>query len=155
MKIVIGSDHAGFFLKDFLRNELIAQGHHLEDMGTYYPVNADYPEFAYKVSNFIVEHNDHVGILICGTGQGMAMAANRHPDIRAALCLTKEYATLARAHNNANVLCMGARFVSNDEALAIVNIFLTTSYEGNAACGARHARRVALLSPTATDKTKC
>jgi ribose 5-phosphate isomerase B len=136
MKIVIGSDHAGYELKEFVKNYLVEKGVEVEDKGAYSLESVDYPDFAKKVSEAVLEENI-LGILICGTGIGVSIAANRHPGVRAALCQTEFGARMARAHNNANVLCMGARVVGIGLAESIVNAFLSTEFEGG-----RHARRV-------------
>ena len=136
-KLAIGSDHAGFHYKSLVLDHLKNQGHQLEDFGTYGEDSVDYPDFAHPVASYVETNQESMGILICGSGNGVAMAANKHADIRAALCWTEDLARLAREHNNANVLCIPARFVSSDLALTMIDAFLSTPFEGG-----RHANRV-------------
>ena len=139
MKIAIGADHAGFELKETLRSSLTE--HELKDFGTYSAASVDYPDFAHPVA-FAVENGEFdFGILICGSGNGIAITANKHQGIRAAICWNTELASLARKHNNANILCLPARFIPVKEALAITQTFLTTEFEGG-----RHANRVNKIS---------
>ncbi len=136
MKIVMGSDHAGFELKEHVRKYLLEKGVEVEDQGAYSLESVDYPDFAKKVSEAVLEQGI-LGILICGTGIGISIAANRHRGIRAALCENEFSARMSRAHNNANILCMGGRVVGIGVAESIVDAFLSTEFEGG-----RHARRV-------------
>lgn len=139
MKIAIGADHAGFELKEVLKSFL--NEHELKDFGTYSAKSADYPDFAHPVA-VAVENGEYTfGILICGSGNGIAITANKHQGIRAAVCWNTELASLARKHNNANILCLPARFISIKEAQEITNIFLNTEFEGG-----RHANRVSKIS---------
>ena len=139
-RIPIGSDHAGFALKQQLINELRAEGYEPDDLGTYSTESTDYPDFAHAVASQ-VEHGDVTrGILLCGTGLGMAYAANRHPGVRAAVVWTPEVAELARSHNDANVLVLPARFVTEAEGVSILRTWLKTPFEGG-----RHARRIAKI----------
>ena len=139
-RIPIGSDHAGFALKQAQINELRAAGYDPDDVGTYSTESTDYPDFAHAVASR-VEHGEAArGILLCGTGLGMAYAANRHPGVRAAVTWTPEVAALARSHNDANVLVLPARFVTEAEAVSILRAWLTTPFEGG-----RHARRIAKI----------
>ncbi|MEX8549190.1 MAG: ribose 5-phosphate isomerase B [Mucilaginibacter sp.] len=139
MKIAIGADHAGFDLKETLSASLTE--HQLKDFGTYSAESVDYPDFAHPVA-FAVENQEFdLGILICGSGNGIAITANKHQGIRAAICWNTELASLARKHNNANILCLPARFISVKEALAITQTFLATEFEGG-----RHANRVNKIS---------
>ncbi len=133
MSIFIASDHAGFELKEYLKTQL-----NLLDLGTHSSESCDYPVFAKKLA--IKLKNDDKGILICGTGIGMSIAANRFKNIRAALCFNEEMATLARQHNDANVLVLGARIISPETAKNCVEKFLSTDFEGG-----RHRRRLALI----------
>jgi ribose 5-phosphate isomerase B len=135
----LASDHAGFALKTELRRRLADLGHDTVDDGTYSDESCDYPVFAHKLCA-AVENSDCLGILICGTGTGMSIAANRHPGIRAALCVTELHARLARNHNDANVLCLGARITGVELAFAIVESFLAARFEGG-----RHQQRLDLL----------
>jgi len=144
-RIPIGSDHAGFALKQALINELRAAGYDPDDVGTYSTESTDYPDFAHAVASR-VEHGEAArGILLCGTGLGMAYAANRHPGVRAAVTWTPEVAALARSHNDANVLVLPARFVTEAEAVSILRAWLTTPFEGG-----RHARRIAKIEQEPT-----
>ena len=139
-RIHIASDHAGVDYKDIITAALESTGHTVQDHGTHGTQSCDYPVFAHELCQ-AVEHEEHgIGILICGTGIGMSMAANRHKGIRAALCTTELHARLARQHNNANVLCLGARMTGETMALAIVQAFLATEFEGG-----RHQKRIDLL----------
>ena len=134
--IFIASDHAGFDLKTVILKTLKEEGWNVEDMGTYSCDSCDYPDMAHKVCRNVLEKNCP-GILICGTGIGMSMAANRHPGIRAAVCTHEFHARTARAHNNANILCLGERVTAPGLAAELVRIFLATEFEGG-----RHERRV-------------
>ncbi|MGI4021758.1 MAG: ribose 5-phosphate isomerase B [Janthinobacterium lividum] len=139
MKIAIGADHAGFdykeALKPFLKDVVI------KDFGTNSADSVDYPDFAHPVA-FAVENGEYnLGILICGSGNGIAITANKHQGIRAAICWNTELASLARKHNNANILCLPARFISIKEAQEITTTFLNTDFEGG-----RHANRVGKIS---------
>ena len=140
MKIVIGSDHAGFELKSVVIKHLHAKNYQVIDKGTESSESTDYPTFGHAVANAIEVAEADFGILICGSGNGVAMTANKHIGIRCALCWTKEISELARAHNDANILALPARFVSEKEALAIVDAFITTEFEGG-----RHQRRVNMI----------
>ncbi len=138
-KILIASDHAGFVLKKFLIEELQFE---VVDLGCKSAEKSvDYPDYANRLCKKITKKNPFRGILICGSGIGISIAANRFKNIRAALCHNVKSAKLARAHNDANVLCLGARVVSNKSALSIVKAFFSTEFEG-----ARHAARVAKLA---------
>lgn len=134
--LLIGSDHAGFELKQELIGELSRLGWQMEDLGTHSQESCDYPLVAHAVCKAVAQKNSK-GILICGTGIGMSIAANRHPEIRAALCSNEISARLARRHNNANVLCLGSRIIGRELALAIVVAFLDAEFEGG-----RHQRRI-------------
>lgn len=137
MRIVVGSDHAGFVLKDHLAARLRGQGHVVEDIGTNSTASVDYPDLAVAVARAIAEERAECGLLVCGTGQGMAMTANRVPGIRAAVCSETFSAHASRAHNDANVLCIGQRVVGAGLAEDIVDAFLGTQFEGG-----RHAGRI-------------
>jgi ribose 5-phosphate isomerase B len=140
-KIIIGSDHAGFKMKEHLRFFLKEAGYAVMDKGTYSEDSADYPDFAHPVAREVEENSDATGVLLCGSANGVAITANKHAGIRAALCWNTEVASLARLHNNANVICIPARFVNNAEAESMVSLFLTTEFEGG-----RHQRRVEKMS---------
>lgn len=141
MKIAIGGDHAGFNYKKDLVAFLTKEGHEVKDFGPYSDSSVDFPDFAHPVSEAVEKKEFDFGILICGSGNGVAMAANKHQGIRAALCWNVELAALARQHNNANILCLPARFVSYEEAQKFVGLFLSTPFEGG-----RHEKRVNKIS---------
>ncbi|MGK7390062.1 MAG: ribose 5-phosphate isomerase B [Candidatus Cyclobacteriaceae bacterium M2_1C_046] len=141
MKISIGADHAGFEYKQQLINKLKEDGHNVTDHGTDSPESVDYPDFAHPVADDVSESKADLGILICGSANGVAMAANKHSKVRAAICWNKELAELARTHNNANVLCIPSRFVAYELAETITDAFLKSSFEGG-----RHERRVNKIS---------
>jgi ribose 5-phosphate isomerase B len=134
-KIHIGSDHAGFALKEQLKH-ILRSKYELIDHGPNNADSVDYPDYAHPVAN-AVEEQGGLGILICGSANGVAMAANKHEAIRAAICWLPEIAALARQHNNANIVCIPARFISEQVAEQIVDVFLTTEFEGG-----RHENRV-------------
>lgn len=156
-RVYLASDHAGHDLKEKIKRELILKSSQLklevEDLGPFDTDSVDYPDFADLVSRKIhgfqliptadepIPLPAEVGILVCGSGQGMAMRANKYPHIRAALCWNEESAKLSREHNDANVLCLGSRLVGHDLALHIVELFLTTAFAGG-----RHTRRVMKMS---------
>ena len=140
-KIAIGGDHAGFELKETLVKLLTDQGYTIHDFGTYSTDSADYPDFAHAVAGAVEEGKFNLGILICGSANGVAMTANKHQNIRAAICWNEELAALARQHNNANILCLPARFITGQMAEQIVDRFLNSSFEGG-----RHERRVNKIS---------
>jgi ribose 5-phosphate isomerase B len=136
-RIIIGSDHAGFALKVVLVPFLTKVGHTVTDLGPNDTTSVDYPDYAKAVCRQVLADPGAFGILICGTGLGMSMAANRMPGIRAAVCVNEYLARMARRHNNANVLCLGERVVGQGLASSIVEVFLATAFEGG-----RHQRRV-------------
>jgi ribose 5-phosphate isomerase B len=137
MKIAIAADHAGFELKTKLLPFLQQLGLTTEDLGTNSLDSMDYPDVAHPLATQVESSEADFGILICGSANGVAMAANKHQGIRAAICWNSEIASLARLHNNANVLCLPARFISVEEAFQITETFLNTEFEGG-----RHQRRV-------------
>lgn len=137
MKIAIASDHAGVDYKARLVNYLDDKGYEIIDFGPTTEDSVDYPDFAHKVSKAVSTNKVELGILFCGSGNGINMSANKHQAIRSALCWKKEIAELSRLHNNANVIAMPARFISYEEAQDIAETFLTTEFEGG-----RHERRV-------------
>lgn len=139
--LLIASDHAGFTLKQALCRHLEAKGWKVEDLGAHSRESCDYPLFADTLCNEVLRTGNK-GILICGSGVGMSMAANRHRGIRAALCTHGFHASASRAHNNANVLCLGERVTAPGLACILADIFLTTEFEGG-----RHQRRIDLLDP--------
>lgn len=140
--IYIASDHAGVELKRQLIAHLQSKEFSISDEGTFSTDSVDYPDYAQKVANCIQTNPDSTGILICGTGIGMSISANRYPHIRAALCQSEIEAQLSRQHNNANVLCLGAHIITTKIAIACVDAFLSTSFEGG-----RHQSRVAKITP--------
>ena len=135
--IPIGTDHAGFHMKERLKQELVRLGYQPLDLGTMSAEPVDYPDFAHPVAAMVEHGKAKRGILLCGSGQGMAYAANRHRGVRAALVWNSEIATLSRTHNDANILVLPSRYLSNDESLEILHRFLDTPFEGG-----RHERRV-------------
>jgi len=137
MKVVIGSDHAGFELKEILRLFLESKDIEVLDHGTYSLDSVDYPDFAHKVASDVDKGDVEKGILVCGSGQGVCMTANKYQNVRAALAWSAEIAGLSREHNNANVVCLPARFISEEDAKNVVSTFLETAFEGG-----RHERRV-------------
>ena len=136
-KVSIASDHAGFDLKDQIIKRLLDCGVDVIDRGPDKKDPVDYTDYASKVTNDILNEKAHKGVLVCGTGQGMAMAANKKPGIRAALCYSSEVTKLAREHNDANILTLGARVIDEATALSIVETFLNTDFEGS-----RHTVRI-------------
>ena len=136
-KIAIGCDHAGYDLKETLKSYLSDKGYEIEDHGTDSHESTDYPEYAHAVAKSVSEDGVPNGILICGTGNGISMSANKHEGVRAALCWDKEVAILARQHNDANIVSIPARFVTTEEAKNIVDAFFGEDFEGG-----RHQRRV-------------
>lgn len=133
--IAIGSDHAGFEYKEMLREFL--EETTMKDFGAHSTESADYPDFAHPVAAAVEAGEFDLGILVCGSANGVAITANKHQGIRAAICWTEEIAALARQHNNANIVCIPARFISEEVAREIVKIFIETAFEGG-----RHATRV-------------
>ncbi|UFN50763.1 ribose 5-phosphate isomerase B [Roseomonas sp. OT10] len=140
--IAIGSDHAGVELKALLRRTLEEAGHAVEDCGTHGPESVDYPDYGDRVAAAVLEGRARFGVVVCGTGIGISIAANRHKGIRCALVSETTSARLTRQHNDANVLALGARMIGPEIALDCLRTFLATPYEGG-----RHERRVAKLSP--------
>jgi ribose 5-phosphate isomerase B len=141
MKISIGNDHAGPEYKKAIVEMLKAKGHEVTNYGTDSIDSVDYPDFAHAVANDISEAKADFGIIICGSGNGIAMAANKHAKVRAALCWMKEIAALARQHNNANIISIPARYTSIPQAVEMVDTFLNTEFEGG-----RHQNRVDKIS---------
>lgn len=137
MKIAIGGDHAGFEYKKSIIESLKKSGFEVKDYGPYSCDSVDYPDFAHPLASAVEQKLYDFGILICGSGNGVAMAANKHQNIRAALCWNKEVVELSRQHNDANILCLPARFITLDQAMEYCNAFVSTPFEGG-----RHANRV-------------
>ena len=138
--IAVAVDHGGYALKQAVIEEIRAGGRIAVDLGTDSDDPVDYPDFAAKLVDAIADGRTRRGVLVCGTGIGVSIAANRHPGIRAALCYDEETATLARRHNDANVICLGGRKTSEQTARGLVRLFLSTAFEGG-----RHVRRVTKL----------
>jgi ribose 5-phosphate isomerase B len=143
LSIALGSDHAGFPLKSALARALRAAGQSVRDFGTHTAERVDYPDYAHAVCRAVESGEARFGVLVCGSGIGMSIAANRHPGIRCAHASEPVTAALARAHNDANVLALGGRLIGEDMALAIVRAFLAGTYEGG-----RHDLRLAKLTPS-------
>ena len=136
-KISLASDHAGFTLKEIIKKKLIKNKVKVLDFGPYNKDSVDYPDYAKKVARNISSKKTNMGILVCGSGTGMAMSANKLRKIRAAVCYNSVSTRLSRTHNNANILALGSRLTNKREALKLVNIFLSTKFEGG-----RHLRRI-------------
>ncbi len=141
MKIALGSDHAGFEYKEHLKQRLGQKGYEIIDFGTHTGDPYDYADIAHPVSIAVEKNDQEIGVLICGSANGVAITANKHQGIRAAICWTEELASLARRHNDANIICLPARFIELETAERILDIFLTTSFEGG-----RHSQRVSKIS---------
>lgn len=142
-RIPIASDHAGYELKERLRTVLTDAGYDVEDIGTHGTASTDYPDFAHPLAAEISSGRAQRGVLLCGTGLGMSYVANRYPGVRAAVAWTPDIAELARKHNDANVLVLPARFVADEDAIAILQRWLDTDFEGG-----RHERRVEKIERT-------
>ena len=138
--IAIASDHAGYSLKEALKAELVASGHRVLDLGTDGANSVDYPDFGHAMGRAIENGDASRGVLVCGTGVGISMAANRHSGVRAAVCHDTTTARLSRAHNDANVLALGARIVGPEVAIDCLKVFLESEFEGG-----RHESRVAKI----------
>ena len=134
MKFYVATDHAGIDLKDYTVTLLKEKGHEVVDLGPFSKDRVDYPDYAHKVAEFVLAESGSQGVLICGSGIGMSIAANRHPGIRAALCHDAYTATVARGHNDANVLCFGERIVGKGVAESIIDAWLGGSFEGGRDC---------------------
>lgn len=140
--LLIAADHAGYETKEFIKQALEKEGYTLHDYGTFSSESMDYPDVVHPLAQAINKGEEERGIVICGSGNGVNMVANKYPNVRSALCWQEELAALARQHNNANVVAIPARFISKDLALKIVKTFLSSSFEGG-----RHERRVAKIKP--------
>ncbi|MEO9474555.1 MAG: ribose 5-phosphate isomerase B [Cyclobacteriaceae bacterium] len=140
-KIAIGGDHAGFYYKEKLAEYLKSQGHEVTDFGPFSADSADYPDFVHPACEAIEKGECEFGVLICGSGQGVTITANKHQGIRAALCWDRDLAKVTREHNNSNVICFAARFVAYELAESMADTFLNTAFEGG-----RHERRVNKIS---------
>jgi ribose 5-phosphate isomerase B len=139
--IPIGADHAGYELKEKVKDFLNKRGIDVKDFGCYSKDSIDYPDFGHPVAEMVETHPGMRGILICGSGNGINMTANKHQGIRSALCWNKEIAELSRLHNDANIIALPARFISEKEAIEMIEIFLTTQFEGG-----RHQTRINKIS---------
>lgn len=137
LSVAIGGDHAGYELKKVIVDLLEKRGYKVKDFGPFSDESVDYPDYVHPLATAVHSGQYDLGVVICGSGNGVCMTANKHESIRAALCWLPELASLARQHNDANVLCMPARYISNEEAIAITNAFFDASFEGG-----RHQRRV-------------
>ena len=141
MKIAAGADHAGYVVKRSVVRRLRSQGHEVIDLGSDSDeTSVDYPTYAHRVAGMVARGEADRGLLVCGTGLGMCMAANRHEGVRAAACFTPHLAEMSRRHNDANTLCLAGRVLSEDEAWAITEVWMTTPFEGG-----RHQHRVDLI----------
>lgn len=141
MRIAVAADHAGFGLKDTIARHLRDAGHEVADLGTHTGDSVDYPTFAHTLALAVADGTHELGVLVCGTGTGMAIAANKVDGVRAANCAQEIVAKYARSHNDANILCLGERIVGETLALAILDAFVSTPFEGG-----RHQRRVDLIT---------
>src|SRR5690554_6238787 len=141
MKVAIGSDHAGFEYKAKIIEYLKGKGIEVEDFGAFSTDSVDYTDFAHPVSESVENKNADYGILLCGSGQGVSMSANKHQGIRCALCWNSDIARLSRQHNNANIIAFPARFVAYEYAIEMIEVFFNTQYEGG-----RHEKRVNKIS---------
>ncbi len=135
--IPIGCDHAGYELKEHLKEYLTSKGYSITDFGGHSEESVDYPDYGHKVADYVCKNRGFKGIVICGSGNGINMVANKYKDIRSALCWNVEVVELARLHNNANILALPARFISKEEACKMVDVFFNTKFEGG-----RHLNRV-------------
>jgi ribose 5-phosphate isomerase B len=136
-RIAVGCDHAGFEYKELVKKDLIQSGYIVKDFGTHSLDSVDYPDFVHPVANSIEQKENDFGILFCGSANGVAITANKHQHIRAAIAWTNEISSLSRQHNDANILCLPSRFISPEEAKEFTHTFLTVPFEGG-----RHANRV-------------
>lgn len=141
LPVVIGADHAGFAYKEMLKQQLADWGWTVDDKGTYNTDSVDYPDFAHPVASAVASGTAAFGVLICGSGEGVCITANKHNNVRAALVWNNDVAQLARQHNNANTICLPARFVSEEQAKEMLRLFIETPFEGG-----RHENRVAKIN---------
>ena len=136
-KVFISSDHAGYKLKELIKTNLKKKNIQYTDLGPYNTSRVDYPDFAHKVAKKVKLNNQNIGILICGSGMGMNIVANRHRNIRAAQCYNLKSTKLSRLHNDANIITLGSRLLTNKNALSFINVFLNTKFDGG-----RHTKRI-------------
>lgn len=141
MKVALGSDHGGYELKNIIKEHLLDKGYQILDFGTESSKSVDYPEYGFKVGQAVVSKETDLGVVICGTGIGISIAANKVKGIRAALCTDSYMARMAREHNNANILALGSRVIGPGVALDIVDTFINTSFSES-----RHARRLKIIT---------
>lgn len=141
MEVPIASDHAGFRLKSYLIEKLGSEGFHFVDFGTHSEDSVDYPDFVHKVASAVNQGKYKMGIVICGSGQGANMTANKYPNVRSALCWDTQQAILSRQHNDANIIALPGRFIDFETALECVKLFFSTTFEGG-----RHTQRVEKIS---------
>lgn len=141
LPVFIGADHAGFAYKEMLKQQLQSWGWQVEDKGAYSTDSVDYPDFAHPVASAVEAGTAAFGVLVCGSGEGVCITANKHQGVRAALVWNEEVAQLSRQHNNANVICLPARFVSEEAATEMLRLFVETAFEGG-----RHENRVAKIN---------
>lgn len=141
MRVALAADHGGYLLKESIKAELAPTGHQIVDVGCFSPESVDYPDFAEKAVSLVIAEDCQAAILVCGTGIGMSIVANRHRAIRAANCFDVYTAKMSREHNNANVLCLGARVIDAKTALEMVRLWLETPFAGG-----RHQRRIEKFS---------
>jgi len=139
-KIVLGADHAGFELKEIIEKHLLEQGYSVDDLGTHSLESTDYPDHIHPVASQLEFGQAKFGIIVCGSGNGVAMTANKHRGVRAAIAWQTDIAALARQHNNANILALPARFITVENAIEMVDVFVKTEFEGG-----RHARRMSKI----------
>ncbi len=147
MKIALGCDHGGLNIKNAVIEYLKKNNFEFEDFGCYTEESVDYPVYAYKVAKAVTENEDTLGILCCGTGIGISMAANKVKGIRAAVCTNEFMAEMTRRHNNSNILCMGGRIIDEATAVKLADLFVNTEFEGD-----RHTRRVDMITAIEEDK---
>lgn len=140
IKLAIASDHAGYDYKEIIK-KFLGDQYEIQDFGTYSPDSVDYPDFVHPAATSVEKGDNDFGILICGSGQGVAITANKHQNIRCALCWMPELAELARQHNNANMIAIPARFIASELAIEIITKFLNTDFEGG-----RHQKRVSKIA---------
>ena len=136
-KICISSDHAGYKIKEFIKEELVSLGISIIDLGPFSEKSVDYPDYAKRVSKRVAAKKSDIGILVCGSGTGMNIAANKHKNIRAAQCFNLKSTKLSRLHNDANIITLGSRLLTKKNALSCVGVFLNTNFEGG-----RHSKRI-------------
>jgi len=141
MKIAVGNDHAGYQIKLAVMDWMNGKGYDVEDFGTLSMASVDYPDYVHPVAEAVEKGEYDLGVLVCGSGQGVSMTANKHQGIRAALCWIPEIASLSRAHNDANILCLPGRYVNHEEAFAILDAFFSAKFEGG-----RHQNRINKVS---------